>query len=321
MTTDQAATFRGAAPGTERDFVGYGRTPPVARWPGGAKLALSFVMNYEEGSEYNYLDDGRNDIGSGITYVNRPDIRDLANESSYEYGSRAGIWRLLRVFERHKIKVTFFTCAVAIERNPEVGAAIREGGHEPCGHGWRWEEPWTLSAEEEGSRIKRAVESIERTCGERPYGWYSRYGPSERTRELLVREGGFIYDSNSYADDIPYFVNVADKRHLVVPYSHSYNDGRFAIQPVWPSPSDWLENCRSGIQLLREEGETHPKMISLGLHSRWIGQASRAAALSELIGWVQNLGDVWITRRIDIARWWIDHQESFVRSGNPPPGH
>jgi peptidoglycan/xylan/chitin deacetylase (PgdA/CDA1 family) len=300
------------APGTERDLVGYGRTPPSVHWPNGAKLALSLVLNYEEGSEYNYLEDGRNDIGSGITYVNRPDVRDLANESSYEYGSRAGVWRLLRVFERHRVQVTVFTCAVAIERNPQVGAAIRETGHEPCGHGWRWEEAWTLSEEEEQERIGRAIESIAQTCGERPLGWYCRYGPSERTRELLVREGGFLYDSNSYADDLPYFVEVGSTRHLVIPYSHSYNDGRFAIPPVWPSPSDWLENCRRGIEFLREEGATHPKMISLGLHSRWIGQASRASALSELIGWVRDLGDVWIARRADIARWWWEQHQTFT---------
>jgi peptidoglycan/xylan/chitin deacetylase (PgdA/CDA1 family) len=283
------------------------------RWPGGARLALSLVVNYEEGSEYNFLDgDGRNDIGSGISYVNRPDIRDLANESSYEYGSRAGVWRLLRIFERHDVQVTFFTCAVAIERNLDVGVAMREFGHEPCGHGWRWEEPWTLSREEEAERIRRAVRSIAETCGERPYGWYCRYGPSEHTRDLLVEEGGFVYDSNSYADDLPYFVPMGGKRHLVLPYSHSYNDGRYVIPPVWPSPSDWFENCRRGIDWLRDEGKEHPKMISLGLHARWSGQASRAAALSELIHYVRGLGDVWIARRIDIARWWLAHHETFA---------
>lgn len=307
-------TLDAVAPGTARDFVGYGRRPPRVVWPRQARLALSLIVNYEEGSEYNFPDgDGRNDIGSGIVYSGRPDLRDLANESSYEYGSRAGIWRLFRIFERYGVPVTFFACAVALERNAEVGAAIREGGHEPCSHGWRWEEAWNLSVDEERDRIQRAVASIEETCGERPRGWYCRYGPSVNTRRLLVREGGFVYDSNSYADDLPYFVDVEGYRHLVVPYSHSYNDGRYTIPPVWPSPSDWLENCRRGIDFLREEGRTHPKMISLGLHSRWIGQASRASALCELIDYVLGLGDVWIARRIDIANWWLEHHDTFQR--------
>jgi len=301
-------------PGTERDFVGYGPAVPRVRWPNGARLALSFVLNYEEGSEYNMVDgDGQNERVGGIAYSVGADVRDLACESSYEYGSRAGVWRLLRLFGRYGVKITVFTCAVAIERNPAVGEAIRDAGHEPCGHGWRWDEPWTLTREEERERITRAVASIEKTCGERPAGWYCRYGPSVHTRELLVREGGFLYDSNSYGDDLPYFVQVDGTRHLVIPYSNTYNDGRYMIAPVWPTPSAWLENCRRGIDYLRAEGETHPRMISLGLHARWAGQASRASALQELVEYVLGLGDVWVARRIDIARWWLDNHESFGR--------
>lgn len=309
---DEATARDQVRPGTERDFVGYGRNVPRVRWHSDARLALSFVVNYEEGAEYNIPDgDGRNESVGEIAYSPDARVRDLATESSYEYGSRAGIWRLLRLFRSYRVKVTVFACAVALERNPLVGRAIREDNHEACGHGWRWEEPWKLTREEEWDRIKKTVASIEGTCGERPHGWYSRYGPSIHTRELLVEEGGFTYDSNSYGDDLPYFVMVGNARHLVIPYSHSYNDGRFIIPPVWPTPSDWLENCRRGIDFLRKEGATHPRMMSVGLHPRWIGQASRCSALEELIEYVLKLGDVWIARRVDIARWWLQHFESF----------
>ncbi|HBY92344.1 MAG TPA: allantoinase [Chloroflexi bacterium] len=300
-------------PGTERDFVGYGRHIPRARWPNNARLAISLVVNYEEGSEYNIPDgDGRNEGYGEIAYAMRPDVRDLSTESIYEYGSRAGIWRLLRLFAEYDVKATFFACALALERNPAVGEAIQEYGHEPCSHGWRWDEPWEMSVEEERERIHKAVASIEKSCGVRPYGWYTRYGPGIHTRELLVEEGGFLYDSNAYNDDLPYFVRVGEKRHLVLPYTHTYNDGRFVLSPGYSSPWDYFENCRRGIQYLWEEGETHPRMISLGLHPRWIGQAGRTHALRELIEYALNLGNVWFARRIDIARWWLEHHDSFV---------
>lgn len=300
-------------PGTERDFVGYGRHIPRVRWPNNARLAISLVVNYEEGSEYNIPDgDGRNEGYGEIAYAMRPDVRDLSTESIYEYGSRAGIWRLLRLFAEYDVKATFFACALALERNPAVGEAIQEYGHEPCSHGWRWDEPWEMSVEEERERIHKAVASIEKSCGVRPYGWYTRYGPGIHTRELLVEEGGFLYDSNAYNDDLPYFVRVGEKRHLVLPYTHTYNDGRFVLSPGYSSPWDYFENCRRGIQYLWEEGETHPRMISLGLHPRWIGQAGRTHALRELIEYALNLGNVWFARRIDIARWWLEHHDSFV---------
>lgn len=295
-------------PGTERRFVGYGSDVPRIEWPGGARVAVSLVVNYEEGSEYNIPDgDGRNEQIGEISYQMRPDVRDLSTESIYEYGSRSGIWRLLRLFDRYDVKVTFFACALALERNPDVGRAIQQYGHEPCSHGWRWDEPWHMDEKEEWNRILKAVESIERTCGERPRGWYTRYGPGIHTRELLVKEGGFVYDSNAYNDDLPYYVQVGDVRHLVVPYTHSYNDGRFAISPGYSSPQDFFENCRRGIRYLWEEGAERPRMMSIGLHPRWIGQAGRTSALRDLIEYANELRDVWFARRIDIARWWNEH--------------
>lgn len=301
-------------PGTARDFVGYGRDIPRVTWPNGARLALSLVVNYEEGSEYNIPDgDGRNEGYGEIQYTMRPDVRDLSTETIYEYGSRAGVWRLLRLFKQYDIKVTFFACALAVERNPAVGLAIQEDGHEVCSHGWRWDEPWEMSREEERERIYKAIASFEKTCGERPYGWCTRYGPGIYTRELLVEEGGFIYDSNAYNDDLPYFVDVNGHNHLVVPYTHTYNDGRFVLNPGYSSPWNYFDNCKRGIQYLWEEGATHPRMMSIGLHPRWVGQAGRTHALREIIEYALELGDVWFARRIDIARWWLQHHETFKR--------
>lgn len=301
-------------PGGRRDFVGYGRNPPRVRWPGDARVALNFVINYEEGSESSHpAGDGRNEAGlAEIPYAMGREYRDLAAESVYEYGSRAGIWRLQRLFDRYDFKVTFFAAAVALERNPEVGAWIRERGHEPCSHGWRWEEVWRLSREQERDHIRWAVDSIAKTCGERPRGWYCRYGPSVHTRELLVEEGGFEYDSDAYNDDLPYFTEVGGKRHLVVPYSLTYNDAKFSMPPGYAHPGDFFELCRRGLDYLWEEGSTHPRMMSIGLHPRLVGQAARTHPLREFIDYARAKGGVWFATRLEIARWWTAHHASFT---------
>ena len=306
--------FQGTAvPGPKRDFVGYGRHVPRARWPGGARVAVSLVLNYEEGSEYAHPNgDGRNDGLTEVIYAMDPEHRDLCAESVFEYGARAGVWRVERLLTEYKIPITFFACAVALERNREVGAWLREAGHEPCCHGWRWEEVWRLSHEAEAEHIRRAIDSIKETCGERPLGWYCRYGPSVNTRELLVEEGGFVYDSDAYNDDLPYFADVRGKRHLVVPYSMTYNDGKFGLLPGYGSPADFLDNLKRGLDQLWAEGATHPRMMSVGLHPRLIGQASRVHALREFIDHALNKGGVWFCRRIDIARWWHDHHAEFA---------
>jgi peptidoglycan/xylan/chitin deacetylase (PgdA/CDA1 family) len=205
--------FKGVqVPGPERDFVGYGRRIPKATWPNNARVAISLVVNYEEGSEYSHPNgDGRNDGLVEMTYAMDPKYRDLCAESVFEYGSRAGIWRIERLLSEYKLPATIYACAVALERNREVGDWIREAGHEPCSHGWRWEESWRLTREEEAEHIRMAVESIRETTGERPLGWYCRYGPSINTRELVVEEGGFVYESDAYNDDLPYYADVGEK--------------------------------------------------------------------------------------------------------------
>jgi allantoinase len=291
--------------GPERDLLGYGRSVPRVEWPGGARVALSLVLNYEEGSERTMPVDGENEGLGEMARVVGPAYRDLATESVYEYGSRAGVHRLLRLFDRYGVKCTFFGAAVALDRNPEVAAWLQEAGHEPCAHGWRWSEDWLVSRDEEQERIRLAVESIARTCGERPVGWYNRWMPSTHTRELLVEEGGFLYDSNSYSDDLPYYTQVLGRSHLVVPYTLTYNDVRFVSSGF--TPADFLDLCRRGLDYLWEEGAETPKMMSIGLHPRWTGQAARTSALRDLIEHALAKTGVWIATRREIAEWWLEH--------------
>lgn len=297
-----------------RDLVGYGRRLPRVRWPNGARVAVSLCLNYEEGSERSFA--AGDDVNESKGEANRsfpPGVRDLAMESVFEYGSRAGAARVLRLLDRYGVKCTAFAAAVALQANPEIARWIVESGHEICSHGWRWSEQWTLSREVERQRIRAASDLFEEVCGVRPQGWYSRYGPSVHTRELLV-EAGFLYDSDAYNDDLPYYVPVNGKRHLVIPYSLVYNDGRFAAGQM-ASPDDFLSYVRRAVDFLREEGETHPKMMSIGLHPRWIGQAARASALRDFIEYCLGKGDVWFARRIDIANLWLRESDDFERSG------
>ncbi|MEZ5101547.1 MAG: polysaccharide deacetylase family protein [Thermoleophilia bacterium] len=294
------------ADGPGRDLVGYGRTPPRVEWPGGARLALCLVVNYEEGAEYSVPDDGRPET-YGLGYEFPRDRRNLRLESDYEYGSRVGIWRLLDLFARFDAPVTVHAAATALERNPEVGAAIAELGHEPCAHGYRWEEQWTLDPAAERERIALAVASIERTCGRRPVGWYSRYGPGPTTRRHVVEEGGFLYDADAYNDDLPYEVEVAGRRHLVVPYSGVYNDGRIGATG---DVEGFLALLRRAVDYHWREGEERPRMMTIGLHPRVAGHAARCSALEELLDHCRALGGVWLARREDVARTWLDQHGS-----------
>lgn len=292
----------------QRDFTGYGGKPPDPKWPGGARIALQIVMNYEEGSEYSIPD------GDGVSemYLTEvpgatlgPDKRDLIVESVYEYGSRAGFWRLMRLFADRGIDVTVFGAALALERNPAAAAAIREAGHEVCSHGWRWVGFQNMPEAQEREEMRRAVESIEKTIGERPYGWYCRYAPSENTRRLVVEEGGFLYDSDAYNDDLPYWTSVSGKNHLVIPYTLDVNDMKFSVAPGFSSPSGYFEYMRDAFDVLYREGKTQPKMMSVGLHTRLAGRPGRFAALERFLNHVLQHEDVWICRRVDIARHWI----------------
>lgn len=291
-----------------RDLVGYGRRIPKVTWPGAAKVAVNIVVNYEEGSEYSFAaGDGENDVLGDSGYKFPSGVRDLAQESMYEYGSRAGVWRLLRLFDQYGIPSTFFGCAVAFELNPEVARAAAAAGHDLVSHGWRWEEHWRLSRDEEREHIRRAVESFERTWGQRPTGWYCRYGPSVNTRELVVEEGGFAFDCDAYNDDLPYFTQVGQRRHLVVPYSQTYNDSQGS-----KNPAEFFDYIRRAFDELWREGEQgSPKMMSIGLHPRLVGQAARTNALREFIEHAQSKGGVWFARRTDIAQWWLEHADEF----------
>ena len=237
--------------------------------------------------------------------------RDLASESIFEFGSRVGFWRLIKLVDGFQVPVTFFACAQALEKNPEAAREITRRGHEPCSHGYRWEEHFRLSRDQERNAIQKAVESINRTTGERPLGWYCRYGPSINTRELLVEEGGFVYDSDSYNDETPYFVDVRGKQHLVVPYTLDANDFRFFASPGFVTPSQFFEYLKESFDRLYSEGRWAPKMMSVGLHMRIIGRPARLNALERFIEYAQRFSGVWFARRIDIARWWIE-QASLV---------
>src|SRR5438105_10128350 len=198
--------------GPPRDFIGHGRRPPRVEWPEGARVVVSFVVNYEEGAERNLLDGDTTGEGFGeVSYPMPTGVRDRAAETNFEYGSRVGVWRLLDVFERHGVQTTFFAAGRALERNPELGPALRELGHEPCSHGYRWGEHFRMSETEERLEIRAAVAAIERSVGVRPVGWYCRYGPGPQTRRLLVEEGGFLYDSDAYNDDLPYYTSVGGR--------------------------------------------------------------------------------------------------------------
>ena len=290
----------------DRDLIGYGPNPPDPKWPGGARLALNFVINYEEGSEPS-VQDGEGFTETGLTEAHGASRgvqgRDLAGESMFEYGSRVGFWRLMRLFQDRELPLTIFGCALALERNPLAAAAIRDSGFDLCCHGWRWINHFHLSEADEREHIRKAIASLQQSIGARPLGWYCRYGPSVNTRRLLVEEGGFLYDSDSYNDELPYWRSVSGKPHLVVPYSLTNNDGKYA---GWVGNSDqWFSYLRDAFDMLYREGGRHPKMMSVGLHMRLVGHPARAAGLERFLDHVRQVKGVWVTRRLDIARHWI----------------
>ncbi len=288
-----------------RDFVGYGQGAPAIAWPDRARLALSLVVNVEEGAEPSPADgDPRPESRAEMPHQGREGMRDLAIESQYEYGSRAGIWRILETLEERDVRATFFACGRALERNPAAAAAIAAAGHEICSHGYEWREPSTMTRDEERIAIGRAVRAIEKTTGERPVGWYSRWGPSVQTRELLVEEGGFIYDSDAYNDDLPYEVEVAGRPFLVVPYSMDTNDMKFWVGG-FSTAADFAAYLTDTFEVLYREGTTRPRMMSVGIHARILGRPGRIAALTRFLDHVARFEDVWIARRDEIARHWV----------------
>lgn len=299
-----AALVPSSTPSHPRNFVGYGRTPPQPRWPGDARLALNICINYEEGSEPSVPDgDAASETGLTEGGAGGFDGRDLAAESMFEYGSRVGFWRLTRLLSERGMDATIFGCALALERNAEVCEAIRRLKYDVCAHGWRWERHQLLTEVEERERIRRTVDSITRTLGERPHGWYCRYGPGLNTRRLVMEEGGFLYDSDAYNDELPYWLSGPARPHLVVPYGLAINDAKF-IRGGMSTAQQFFEYLRDSFDMLYREGQTAPKMMSVGLHLRVAGHPGRAAGLERFLDHVGKHEDVWICRRADIARHW-----------------
>ena len=299
-------------PSYPRDLVGYGRNPPHANWPGGARVAVQFVLNYEEGAENSVLHgDAASEIFlSEISGAAAFPARHMSMESIYEYGSRAGVWRILREFERRKLPLTVFGVSMALERNPEVAAAIVEQGHEIACHGWRWITYQTIDEATEREHMRIAVESLRRTTGRAPVGWYTGRD-SPNTRRLVVEHGGFLYDSDYYGDDLPFWtaVRTADGRshpHLVVPYTLDANDMRLATASGFANGPQFFEYLRDAFDVLYAEGAERPKMMSIGMHCRLLGRPGRFASLQRFLDHVGRHEKVWICRRADIARHWID---------------
>ncbi len=287
--------------GRVRDFVGYGRHRPDPQWPGGAHVAVNFVINYEEGGEYA-VPDGDGASETGLTEGSTAAVkgRDLGAESMFQYGSRAGFWRVHRMFTRRKLPCTVFAIARALRRNPEACAAMREADWEVAGHGNRWEIHANLEEAYEREQIRLATEGITAAVGVRPLGWYSRYAPSLHPRVMLL-DAGYEYDSDAYDDDLPYWAKVGNRTQLVVPYSIVHNDVRFSRQGM-TTGDEYFAYVKNAVQCVLEEDP--PGMLSFGLHNRIIAHPGRAMGLVRALDWLAEQPRVWITRRIDIARHW-----------------
>ncbi|WP_431284932.1 polysaccharide deacetylase family protein [Humitalea sp. 24SJ18S-53] len=290
-----------------RDFVGYGPTPPDPLWPNAAKVALSFVLNYEEGAENTVLngDAGSeqylHEVPGGASILGE---RSVTIESQFGYGARSGVWRVLRLFAERGLPLTIYACGRALELNPAVARAFIDQGHEVACHGWRWIDYHDVDAATERAHIAQNIEAVTRLCGVAPVGWYTgRVSP--QTRALVAEREGFLYDSDSYEDDLPYYVPVGGKPRLIIPYTLDANDMKFAVAPGFASADGFGAYLRDGLDLLRGEGG---RMMSVGLHGRIVGRPARAAALARFLDHVVACRDIWVARRADIARhWWATH--------------
>ena len=294
-----------------RDLVGYGRNPPHAQWPGQARVALQFVLNYEEGSENCVLhgDPGSEQFLSEIVGAAAYPARHMSMESIYEYGSRVGVWRILREFEKRGLPLTVFGVAMALQRAPDVTQAFVELGHEIACHGLRWIHYQGMDMATERAHMRQAVQIMRELTGQAPLGWYTGRD-SPNTRQLVVEHGGFAYDSDYYGDDLPFWTEVDTpdgKRapHLVVPYTLDSNDMRFATPQGFNTSEHFYQYLKDSFDVLYEEGAESPKMLSIGMHCRLLGRPGRIRALQRFLDYVQSHDKVWITRRIDIAQHWM----------------
>lgn len=294
-----------------RDMIGYGRTPPDPKWPGGARIAVQFVINYEEGGENCVLhgDKASEAFLSDIVGAKAlAGVRHMSMESLYEYGSRAGFWRLHRLFSSRGLPVTIFGTAMAMERNQEAVASMLDAKWEIASHGWRWIDYQFVDEDTERDHLKKAITIHQQLTGSRPEGWYTgRTSPN--TRRLIVEEGGFLYDSDSYADDLPYWDTTYGTPHLVVPYTLDANDMRFATQQGFNSGDQFFAYLRDAFDTLYEEGADAPKMMSVGLHCRLAGRPGRIRAVQRFLDHIEGHDKVWVCRRADIARHWHAHHK------------
>ncbi|MCW3479594.1 allantoinase PuuE [Neisseriaceae bacterium JH1-16] len=295
-----------------RDLVGYGRNVPHANWPGKARVALQFVLNYEEGGENCVLhgDKASEQFLSEIVGAAAYEARHMSMEGIYEYGSRAGVWRILNEFERRGWPLTIFGVATALQRHPEVARAFVEGGHEIACHGLKWIHYQNIDKETERQHMSEAMQIIKDLLGVTPEGWYTGRD-SPNTRQLVVEHGGFAYDSDYYGDDLPFWSEVelsdgSTKPHLVVPYTLDTNDMRFATPQGFNTGEHFYQYLKDAFDVLYAEGETAPKMLSIGMHCRLLGRPGRFAAFRRFLDYVASHEQVWVARRIDIARHWAE---------------
>jgi allantoinase len=290
-----------------RDLAGYGAKPPHARWPRGARIALQFVLNYEEGGENSILHGDKASEAFLSEIVGAQPVegaRHMSMESLYEYGARVGVWRILDLFKRYDVPLTVYGVAMAMERNPAVVEAFMTAGHEVASHGWRWINYQHVALEVEREHMQRAIEVHRKLIGERPLGWYTgRTSPN--TRRLVVENGGFIYDADDYNDELPWYDTRYGQPQLVVPYTLDANDMRFATPQGFNSGEQFYQYLKDSFDVLYEEGRRAPRMMSVGLHCRLVGRPGRLASLERFLKYVSRKPKVWITRRIEIARHWL----------------
>lgn len=296
---------------TARDFLGYGNRYPDVRWPGGARVAVSVVLNIEEGAELTVsAGDERNEaVYEAVQQVER--APDLCMESHFEYGSRAGYWRITELADSLGVPLTLNACARALEATPWIGEDAARRGYEICCHGWRWEPHAGMEEAHERALIARAVETIRRVHGKRPVGWHTKSSASVNTRRLLVEHGGFLYDSDAYNDDAPYYVRVGGRPHLVLPYAFDTNDMRFFDGYAFVRGADFAGYVADAFDWLHAEGAHRPRMLSIGLHTRIIGRPGRIGGLADVLRHMRQKGGTWFARREDIARHWL--------ASAPPP--
>ncbi|MYR07789.1 polysaccharide deacetylase family protein [Gordonia sp. SID5947] len=299
-----------------RDLRGYAADRPAWRWPEGKRIAVSVVINWEEGAEHNILhgdDVSENtgcDVGDGRP---RERSRDLRTESMYNFGTRVGVWRLLDILDAHNVPATVFACGMAVERYPELAAAMTRRGHELCGHGYRWIDYHDVDEATERAHIARTVSAMTAATGHRPLGWYTgRTSPN--TRRLVIEEGGFVYDSDAYDDELPYGENSFGTSHVVVPYAFDTNDMRFATSPGLATGRQFGDELIDSLDELLADPVESPRMMSIGLHLRLAGRPARAHAVRRFLEYATSHPEVWFARRIDIARWWMAHESEHAVS-------